>query len=83
MLYRPSQALRGWVGTTTCSIIDIDKRIGQRLADKSAVRCDKSAPTVWPREFVNLQNRHYVLDKSALYRSPWEAAGSGSVHPLS
>ncbi len=38
-------------------IMDIDKRIGQRLADKSAVGDDKSAPTVWPEYFVNLHYR--------------------------
>jgi len=36
------------------SIRDVDKRIAQRLADQSAVGCDKSAPTVGSQEFVNL-----------------------------
>jgi hypothetical protein len=34
--------------------MDVDKRTGQRLADKSAVGGDKSAPTVGPRYFVNV-----------------------------
>ena len=34
-----------------------DKRIGHPLADKSAVGGDKSAPTVWPEDFVNGHNR--------------------------
>jgi hypothetical protein len=37
-------------------MMDVDKIIGERLADKSAVRGDKSAPTGWPREFVNMHH---------------------------
>jgi hypothetical protein len=37
--------------------MEFDKRIGQRLADKSAVGCDKSAPTVGPWEFVDVYYR--------------------------
>jgi hypothetical protein len=36
--------------------MEVDKRIGQRLADKSAVRGDKSAPTVGLEVFVNRHN---------------------------
>ncbi len=32
--------------------MDVDKIIGQRLADQSAVGGDQSAPTGWSREFV-------------------------------
>ncbi len=40
-------------------IMDVDKRIGPLLADKSAVGCDKSAPTAWLVYFVNVHNRHW------------------------
>ncbi len=46
-----------------CAIMHVDKFIGLRLADKSAVGCDKSAPTVWPEYFVHLHNRHSTVAK--------------------
>ncbi len=47
------------------AMMDVDKRIGQRLADKSAVarirgmmkRGDQSAPTVGPEDVVNVHHR--------------------------
>jgi len=53
----------------TNEMMDVDKIIGQVLADQSAVGGDKSAPTVGPDYFVHLHNRAHVLDKSALYRA--------------
>jgi hypothetical protein len=49
---RPGSINRRWV-----AIMDVDKRIGEPLADQSAVGSDKSAPPVWPQEFVNGHNR--------------------------
>ncbi len=39
------------------AIMDVDKIVGQPLADKSAVGGDQSAPTVLLEEFVNEHNR--------------------------
>jgi len=57
--------------------MDVGKRIGQRLADKSAVGCDKSAPTVWPEDFVNLHKRDISEENGSTTgwkRSSWSFA---------
>ena len=41
---------------TSSVVMMVIQRIRHALADKSAVGCDKSAPTVGPRYFVNVHS---------------------------
>ncbi len=58
--------------------MDIDKIFGHPLADKSAVGCDKSAPTVWPREFVNLHN----FARTLLFSSTHNKTSLDQIKPI-